>query len=730
MHQFIAEAFSTMKISFFVFLFLAFKISLVDSGGLYLFEGKTDYVLELKGKDDLETRAKHSTFETWIVMFYSPYCGHCTHYAPIFSHIAKRNIEMYSDIKFGAVSCASYGSVCSENGVHGYPTVYAFNKKGEKKTIQNRGEKDLNSWIDKTHQSKEEEDTSKKDHSLHFFRQQINEDLLNNAENIGQTTVTQDTPIDFVGSYTIDSITSLGFAFDKEIPLSEISTKAEILEHLRMFFLMLRTLYPSVRLRNSFAFMFEELTKVSEADATSWVLDIRKWDALVQTWKRTLPGITSKGLVMEEEKTTNVYGIDHVKNDENQVHITSGTSNTEFSSSSMSYRWFGCGGDVNKGSEIRGFTCGMWYVFHILSVQTGSSKTEKFLSGKPPSFHSSESETPSLKYRLELQSIMKESKKNTINGIDRGEQFSIHAAQIFSDPALVLYVIKVYMKHFFGCELCKEHFLSVLSNCHFGSCVPGLVLSTIETNLVQDGDTLVEEEEINYDIITHELYETKSESKLYNYKKNYSLVIFLWKLHNFISFTNFCRNIEEGKWRLMDNLVEVDTSSNNDFVDLHSLSIEEQEKIYSLALWPATKQCPKCWQTNAFLKMAQFGLVNKEIHFDELLNEHSNLDEVYNYLMVVYGTKQESFDSQDSDVEPKYGDAKENVGGETDEDIVMLPVFIMCFGTMFLWVVGRWYYLKSTGRQKKHDKPSIDETNFNDRRPQKLNGMKNDQYWA
>ena len=144
-------------------------------------------------------------------------------------------------------------------------------------------------------------------------------------------------------------------------------------------------------------------------------------------------------------------------------------------------------------------------------------------------------------------------------------------------------------------------------------------------------------------------------------------------------------------------------------------------------MWPSTKQCPQCWEANAFLKMAQFGLLVNEIEFDEMLHESSNLDEIYKYIMKVYGAKQGGFGSEESVIRLTSESKTQNVSLNSgkDDDIDMFPVFIMCFGTMFLWVVGRWYYLRSTGSKKKNDSERPNSIPSH-----KVNGMKNDGYWA
>ena len=123
---------------------------------------------------------------------------------------------------------------------------------------------------------------------------------------------------------------------------------------------------------------------------------------------------------------------------------------------------------------------------------------------------------------------MAKSSGSIVEGLPAGAHFSDYTAEIFSDPAAVLYVIKVYMNDFFGCEYCRDHFLTVLSSCYFGSCVPSLVSATTKGS----------QRFIKYDNKTHDLYKAKSMTRLYEYKANYALVLLFWKLHNFVLDAN------------------------------------------------------------------------------------------------------------------------------------------------------------------------------------------------
>lgn len=58
--------------------------------------------------------------DAWLVDFYTPWCGHCIQFAPLYEQIAKR---LDGTVKAAKVNCEEHYSLCREAGIRAYPTV-------------------------------------------------------------------------------------------------------------------------------------------------------------------------------------------------------------------------------------------------------------------------------------------------------------------------------------------------------------------------------------------------------------------------------------------------------------------------------------------------------------------------------------------------------------------------------------------------------------------------------
>ncbi|KAI8888561.1 thioredoxin-like protein [Backusella circina FSU 941] len=67
---------------------------------------------------------------TWLVEHFSPACGHCKYFAPIWKKVAEEN-ESKKDFHFGTIDCITFGDLCAEHEIYAFPTVQLY-KNGEK----------------------------------------------------------------------------------------------------------------------------------------------------------------------------------------------------------------------------------------------------------------------------------------------------------------------------------------------------------------------------------------------------------------------------------------------------------------------------------------------------------------------------------------------------------------------------------------------------------------------
>ena len=61
-----------------------------------------------------------------VVEFYAPWCPHCKHYAPKYMKLAAEVTAVQPSIKFYAVSCVAHSELCKQEKVRGYPTIKYF----------------------------------------------------------------------------------------------------------------------------------------------------------------------------------------------------------------------------------------------------------------------------------------------------------------------------------------------------------------------------------------------------------------------------------------------------------------------------------------------------------------------------------------------------------------------------------------------------------------------------
>ncbi|CAO1618120.1 unnamed protein product [Jaminaea pallidilutea] len=64
----------------------------------------------------------------WFVEFFSPYCGHCRHFAPTYADLAEIQapLEESSQFYIRRVNCVEQGDLCNLQKVTGYPSLFLY----------------------------------------------------------------------------------------------------------------------------------------------------------------------------------------------------------------------------------------------------------------------------------------------------------------------------------------------------------------------------------------------------------------------------------------------------------------------------------------------------------------------------------------------------------------------------------------------------------------------------
>jgi len=131
-----------------------------------IFNGKRVPPSQEIAGDDLDETIKSGY---WMVEFFSPYCGHCRHFAPTWQTMYElyytddpvpqsqgteddlNGFTKYYDFHFAKVDCVANGDACAAHSIGSFPTVVLF--KDGVKVSSNTGAQNLafmSTWVEET----------------------------------------------------------------------------------------------------------------------------------------------------------------------------------------------------------------------------------------------------------------------------------------------------------------------------------------------------------------------------------------------------------------------------------------------------------------------------------------------------------------------------------------------------------------------------------------------------
>ncbi|XP_060630438.2 sulfhydryl oxidase 1 [Anolis sagrei] len=413
--------------------------------------------LAVLGADSLERRLFNSS-SAWVVEFYASWCGHCIRFAPTWKQLARDIRDWRPAVMLGVLDCAerSNQKICTDFGITGYPTLKffkAFSKKPEdgirlyhhgddiqslRESVITSLERHEDTWppscpplepisAAQLHDFFQANDVTylalifEKEHS--FLGREVTLDMLQ-FENIAIRRVLQ-TNEELVKRFNVTSFPS-GFLLVNNGSCISIPVDADFRPLYRNFLQSLPnvirgnsfrpTVAPTVEPETTIApWRIADRKKVYMADLESAILytlrveaarfrhlDMERLSVLKQYVNLLVKYFPGRPAVMNYLRNLDLWlkPMTNVSRNEWEEALR---NNPELPHARLPENtlWVGCQGSK---PEFRGFPCGLWTLFHLLTVQ------EALLSP----------------YR--------------------------------SSPPEVLPAMRGYVRYFFGCRECAEHF--------------------------------------------------------------------------------------------------------------------------------------------------------------------------------------------------------------------------------------------------------------------------------
>lgn len=332
------------------------------------FEPIMDYLvpdkMPMELNEDYEERKNNPHFlqedeVNRVVEFYAPWCGHCIHFKPKYIQIA-RDVNQVTPLVFHAVSCQAHKEICRKQQIQGYPTVKWFA---------------ANSSIGEV----------------------INGRMISSENILTQYLHVHTTVIDKIRSGASKSFLRHPNASQKGVILSaETLTGKSDLKAFHVFHDASLSFY--FTMRNNI-FMTDGPLSKKQADA------LHSW---LEILSKVLP-ITMKDVKSDANALLASFN-DIIDSEANMLkHLMEHNPD---------HRWTE---SCSHGKDGSGFTCGLWQLFHIVTVSliewNSQAHKEDFIS-----------------------------------------------------PNTVATALRNFVEHFFACDECRTNFLEMYDGCKYGLC--------------------------------------------------------------------------------------------------------------------------------------------------------------------------------------------------------------------------------------------------------------------
>ena len=341
------------------------------------------YVLS-ETKDSIDSR------RVLLVKFYAAWCGHCKHYKPTFEKLndAVTSILDDSQVSVIAVACNIYNSICSQHGVHGFPSVQVFRYDDSSKKA-----------IGTTLEGKQRSDP---DTGAEFISKMYSSNKDNPAS-------TFDSHKDTVmPKYQIKAIENIMKSKGEEMPPGGNTIKVgdEPKSPSELTPLDDATASLLFTLANN---IFTDSDPLSHAKSLHLLKSLRLFNAAIAP----IPA----AFALKSQLSRIILAIDEYDSE----HLQSSNALRDLVLADGGVKSWGIGGsDPNNDLTwsdrcTSGYTCGLWELFHIVTVGTSTNDTP----------------------------------------------FTPHASAE---------IIRNFVANFFPCSICQVHFLQMYDGCEFGRC--------------------------------------------------------------------------------------------------------------------------------------------------------------------------------------------------------------------------------------------------------------------